>query len=173
MSDKAVVCPHCGTRQRDRDPVVPPKRAPYRDPDGPEPGPVPERPSSQMKISPEEAAALFATSATPARARGPMALFIPRAGASPFARSLEWLLTLVSLPMLVAGLAPLVMRRRSARALRSGSELTLTLAALGLGGLMLFFTLGALGWSELTTYSALGLCGGALVGRLVLRMRTT
>lgn len=167
-----MVCPHCGARDRDRDPIERPKRAPYRDAEEPRDD-APAAKKEKMKISPEEAAALFATTATPATPLGPVALLVPRHGASPFARSLECLLTLVALPMLLLGLAPLVMRRRHRAAVRHGGEVGLSVAALGIGGLTFYALLHSAGWSQTGIWSVIGLSGGAIIARLVIRMRMT
>lgn len=180
MSGKAVVCPHCGHRQSDRDPIqrsaaeASQADGPFRaasQPDGGEAAPEKRPP---MKISPEEAKALFATTGADVGASsggGIAALLLPRPDASPFARSLEWTLTLISLPMLVLAFAPFMLRYRLWGSLRSGSEIALGLGGIALGSIIGYPVLRAFHLSQPTIYALIAICGGAIVARIFVRLR--
>ncbi len=189
MSAKAVVCPHCGRRQSDRDPVPQAREAgPFRSAQkstggqssGPQAGDdegageaPPARP--KLELSPEETRALFATQGVAAaddRPRGLASVLVPRPDASPLARGLEGILTVVALPMLVAGLVPLMLSPRT-RAVIHESEAIVSAAAAIAGGLAIWSLGPLMGWGPNATYAVIGLGAGAIVGRLFVRSRMT
>ena len=124
MSAKAVVCPFCGARQASRDILE-------------EPTSRPTKARQHPRLSPAEAASL---TAPPGRAiapdgRGLESLLLPRHDASPFARTLEIIFTILGLPLVALGILPLFIRFRGFGLLRQGSEGLLTFLAVALGGL--------------------------------------
>ncbi len=160
MSAVAVVCPHCGARQPDRDPVVERGVARSREP---------------LKVSSEEARALLEVEgalATGGVQRGPSALFVPSPGSDGVARLAEWTLALMSAPLIFLGLMALLSRWRwysGFDALEEAGETTITLVSLVAGGLaMVCFGFG-LGLSEATVFGVTGTSAGALLARWWLR----
>src|SRR5689334_10602540 len=108
MSEHAVVCPHCGTRQKDRDPIkdTRPKARPL------------------TNLTKEEAAALLATQGADKLAvegpRGFVALILPHPASQGWVRLLEIACLLASAPVLVSGvsyymISVRVMRRANRR----------------------------------------------------------
>lgn len=164
MSATAVVCPHCGTRQPDRDPIdteaIAAKEARRKKP---------------LELTAEETAALLEsqglTSASyETRApRGPASLLVPRAEASGWVRTMEWTLTILALPLIFSGLLTVVFRPRMWAWVANGHELALTALSAFLGGLTVYSLCMALGFGPNATWGAMGISGGALVGRTILR----
>ena len=118
MSEVAVVCPHCGARQSDRDPIVAAQqqRATSRD-DGVSVDPYrgeptstsPEPEKEPLELSADEARALLEVKGIAGaaieyeRPAGPLVLILPRAEAAGPTRTLEWMLTAIALPMILLG----------------------------------------------------------------------
>lgn len=185
MSATAVVCPHCGKRQSDRDPLVAraKKRATTRDDGAPvdpyrgePPAPRREDKREPLQISTEEAAALLEVTGVASgameyeRPMGPLQLVLPRAEASGLTRTIEWALAVIAAPMIVLGFVPMALRPRLWRYIADGSEWGLTLASGVVGGAVLFILGGELfGLSETGTWGLVALCAGALIARAILR----
>lgn len=192
MSAVAVVCPHCGARQPDRDPIaaaehrrgttrdgvaVDPYRGEPAAPPEPEPA-TPDGPTSRepLRLSGDEARALLEVKGVAhaavayERPPGPMVLILPRAEAAGLTRTLEWVLTFVALPMIVLGVAPMFLRPRLWRVIADGNEWALTLLSGVVGSITLWvFADEVFPLSEAATWGLVASCGGALIGRAIFR----
>lgn len=185
MSALAVVCPHCGARQSDRDPVLAQKhRKATTGDDGASVDPYrgmpaevePQEPEARpLSLSGEETRALFEVKGIAhaaleyERPPGPVALIVPRAEATGLMRSLEWALAIVAAPMIALGLLACLFRPRMWRYVAEGSEWGLTLLSAFLGGIVMWsFSAAALG-NDVLTWGLVAMCGGALFARAFLR----
>ncbi len=169
MSPSAVVCPHCGIRQaRGQQQVA--EEPPLGKPGGP------------VHVSAEEARALLHVAGagqTEARARGLMALVLPRERASGRGRAAEWALAVIGAPMLLAGIAvsaPMLLSISLVgrwhlwqRVTLDGHEIALTffLGLFGASGIS--WATSAAGWSFESTLSLVAVCFGAMLARLWVR----
>ena len=162
MSASAAVCPHCGHRQSGRDMVDPELVGPKQKP-------------KNLSISGEEAAALFAVKgltrggAGYERPRGPMALIVPRDEANGWVRGLEWLLTLLALPLLFGLFSLVIFSPRRMRSIRQSGEVALSLAAGALGAVGIWLLALGTGLSGALLWTVVGVSGVALLARLVVR----
>ena len=164
MSATAVVCPHCGTRQPDRDPVdarATEVKAAIR--------------KKPLKLSPEETAALLESKGLSASTygaegpRGPASLLVPRAESHGWVRTMEWALTILALPLILSGFLTVVFRPRTWAWVANGHEIALTALSAFVGGLTVYPLCMALGLGTNGTWGAMGISLGALVGRTILR----
>ena len=150
MNAVAVVCPHCNARRA-----------------GVAPG------LAGKALSPAEIRALILTDATlapPAPAQGLLATFVlPHPSTIGAARAVELALTVVSLPLVVAGVVSFAVTRRKAQPTRG--ELAPTLAMMTLGGLGLSSLLSLAGASLATNLAVTGASVVALIARAVIRSR--
>ncbi len=114
MAVTSVVCPHCNARRGDVDTRAVAKQ-----------------------LSPEEIRAMVAVDAPAEAAHGGVAALVwPHPATRGVARAAEALLTVVTLPLVLAGVVTLAFaRRRRARIAESRGELVPVVAMIGLGGL--------------------------------------
>lgn len=162
MSESALVCPHCGARQADRDWASPPAS---------------DRPPEPLHVSSEEAAAIIQMRGAGAldldEPAGPMSLVLPRPEAEGAVRVAEWLLTIAAIPVLVPGFVVALFRLGIfARAMSRISETTLTFIIGAFGASILLSAAMGTGWSRSAVLGLVGLSAGALFGRWLLRRRT-
>jgi hypothetical protein len=168
MSASAVACPHCGTRQADRDPLP--------EHEAPAPGPM-----AKTKLSSEEVAALLAVESAnaPAPASGPglfQVLLLPHPMTAGIGRFADVVLTLCALPLIFGGFLLLLLfgRRRGfavvTRQLRGRVELTAALfaAVLGTASLALLGTVVPLP-IEVPPLILAAIGSGALLVRVIVR----
>lgn len=162
MSETAVVCPHCGSRQADRDPR--------------QRSATPAKPAEPLELSKDEVAALFSVRGADVmdfdEPRGPLALIFPAPDATGWGRVVEWALTVVAAPLLVPGFVFALFRLRFfGNQMMRASEATLTLA-IGTSGALSVWSLAALaGWGSTVTAAVVGGGVGALTTRLFIRRR--
>jgi hypothetical protein len=139
MSERAVVCPHCGTRNKERDPVkdVEPRKV-------------------LTNLTREETAALLSAHGADRLAldppRGVAALFMPHPDAEGVVYAIDVACTLIGLPALFCAAPTLIWRLVSGRStdrkrLREGSPLYHHLLTAISGGGMLYFMLSVSGVS--------------------------
>jgi len=161
MSAAAVVCPHCGARQPNRDWSSDADAAPATSSREP------------LRVSAGEANAILTihdATSMDASPRGPMSLVLPRGDLSGWRLGIDWALTALAAPILVVGFVLVVARWRLWRhVVQDGHEVGLT---------FLFGTFGAAGVASATMFAdwslgaSAGLAGvslGALLLRLWLR----
>ena len=153
MNDAAIVCPHCNARRA-----------------GVAPG------LAGKALSPAEIRALILTDAmlAPAPAQGLLpTLVLPHPSTTGAARAAEIALTVVSFPLVAAGVLALALARgRTRRKYQTTrGELTPILAMMGLGGFALSSILSLLGASLAANLAVTGLGIVALIGRGVIRAR--
>ena len=99
MNAQAIVCPHCNARRAD----------------------VPSG-AAGKNLSPAEIRAMLALQlAPPAPSGGMMALILPHPSTTGTARTVELLLTVISLPLILSGALALVFSRRNRRRVNEGS----------------------------------------------------
>ena len=103
------------------------------------------------------------------RPSGPMALIVPSAEASGGIRGLEWLLTILALPLLFTTLAVFAVHPHMWRVALDSGETALTLGIGFFGGIGLLVIGISAGLSGLGVAGLVGTCCGALVARLVVR----
>ena len=177
MSPTAVVCPHCGARQADRDPIEAhlKARATEADPYRGEPAPSGPRAAAEpMSLSPEEARALTEVTLGARRLDagpriGAWALLLPSEGARGAARWAEIGLTLLAAPIVLLAFAMLLFQPRLWRRVARGEEWALTALCVVLGGVAIAGA-GALAPSnETLTWLVGGTSCLALVARTALR----
>lgn len=151
MSAEAIVCPHCGKRRA-------------------------AGPLAGSKLSGDEIRALLLTDPThrePDVGRGWLAMLVlPHPATSGGARTAELGLTVLSLPLVVAGTLSLALSRRR-RTQQMEGELAPVLAMTVIGGLGLWSVLGLLGISGATMALLLGGSLAALWARGIVRARST
>jgi hypothetical protein len=139
MSGTAVACPHCGTRQVDRDPL----------PEGERPA---AGPLSKAKLTKEEMHALLAVDSTNrkvATETGPglfSVLLLPHPMTQGLGRALDVVLTVAAFPLMLSGVFLLLIfgRRRSfsvlTRRLRGNVEITAAVFASVLGAVSVYLS---------------------------------
>lgn len=157
MSAQAVVCPHCGARQADRDPIV-------RD--------AAPKKKALTKLTPEETAALLAVHGADRPEVDPhggvVAVFLPHPAAPSWMRFVQGALTIAALPAIVSAAPLLMFTRQMRRMLRDTSGVWMHVLLAASGGASLYFSLGfapvAAGFG--TTITGIGV--GALLLRGVL-----
>jgi hypothetical protein len=155
MSDVAVVCPHCNARR-----------------------PGATAGLAGKSLSPQEIRALIATDAmlAPAPSQGLLpTLVLPHPSTTGAARAVELALTVVSLPLVAAGVATLALARSRTRRKHEAArgELAPVLAMLSLGGFGLSGVLSLLGVSFATNLAITGISMVALIARGVIRSRAS
>ncbi len=158
MSATALVCPHCGARQADREWTTP------KDEDA----------SAPLHVSSEEAAAILQMRGAGAldleEPAGPMSLVLPRPEADGATRLAEWALTALAAPILVPGFVIALLRLRFVAQMIprfSESSITLIVGTFGVATAMSICEIA--GWSLGATLGLVGLSAGALVARWVIR----
>ena len=183
MSARAVVCPHCGARQPDRDPVVPALRAERPAPPARTARDAPARPNlAGIEMSREEVAALLAIddAARPRPTDGEQKqsafamLLLPSDATRGTARWIELLCTLVALPQIVSvGLVLIVPGRylhRRAIKVRAG-DIQVALLASVMGSLGAIGLAQTVGWPLLPVLIVCGVGTVALFARAGIRLR--
>jgi len=151
MNDVALVCPHCNARRA-----------------GVAPG------LAGKALSPQEIRAIVLSNAmlAPAPSQGLIpALILPHASTTGGARIAELALTIISLPLVAAGVASLALSRRKTRKTYDATqgEFGPVMAMLGLGGLGLTTVLSLAGASLTSNLAITGVCVVALIARAVIR----
>jgi len=150
MNAVAVVCPHCNARRA-----------------GVAPG------LAGKALSPAEIHALILTDAAlaqPEPTEGLWATFVsPHPSTIGAARAVELALTVVSLPLVAAGVVTFAVTRRKAKATRG--ELAPTLTMMLVGGLGLSSVLSLVAVSLPTNLALTGASVAALIARAVIRSR--
>lgn len=131
MSAHAVVCPHCGARQADRDPVV-------RD--------AAPKKKALTNLTKEETAALLAVHGADEPDVEPIdgvaAVFLPHPAAPGWMRFVQTALTVAALPAIVSAAPMLIFTRRMRRMLRDSSGVWAHVMLAMFGGTSLYFSLG-------------------------------
>lgn len=94
----------------------------------------------------------------------------PRDGLSPAARNLELVTSALAWPMLVLGIPALIVRPGLFRAFRGQGEVALSLLVGLIGSLAIVTVAHGLDAPEPVTWTILGVCGGALALRAILRV---
>ncbi len=177
MASVAVVCPHCGVRQVERDPVDPKRSVAAAQPTS-----APAHAHAHAKpvlrgVSPDEVAALLAVEAVrrgepvddPPRAAGTLAdMLLPRWETRARYRELEISLTIAALPLLVSAFAMLPYFRR--RSFEHPSYILIGSVIGGAVAMQTFLTF-ALGWSNSRALWMIGGCVAALAMRGIVRAR--
>ncbi len=152
MSPRAVVCPHCGARQADRDPIEAkaPKK-PLRD------------------LTKEETAALLLVHGVDRSSvgghEGVAAIFLPHPASTDLSRWIQILLTVVAVPAIVSGAPMLLFTRRSRAMLRDSSGVWAHVLLALSGGSGLYFSLVFSPVGAVTNAVLTGASSGALVVR--------
>ena len=160
MNAQAVVCPHCNARRTD----------------------LPTGPAAGKTMSPAEIRAMLALdptlSALSARsARGTLpALLLPHPSTTGTARTVELVLTLISLPLVLSGALALSLSSRSRTRMRQvgGSEGAAVTLMIAVGSGVLWTVLDLVFHASGTAVvGTLAVTIGALIARAVIRSRAT
>lgn len=178
MSDVAVVCPHCGARQKDRDPLPGQRELDKKAgrPVSANTGPEPVLPKPALEgLSTAEVGALLATDVKAGRriGQGPIAtMILPHPNTTGVVRLAELALTVAAFPLAIAGAALVGFARRGRHATKPApgpaAELTGVVIALGPGGLGFYQALALLEVADPLHYVIA--CGAAVIGRAALRL---
>ncbi|MEO7733914.1 MAG: hypothetical protein ABIY55_23320 [Kofleriaceae bacterium] len=153
MSSVAMVCPHCNARRAGATPGI-----------------------GGKQLSPQEIRALVLTNAmlmpAPTQSLLP-ALIFPHPSTTGAARTAEIVLTIISLPLVAAGVLSLALSRAATRKRHDGKsgELAPVMSMLGLGGLGLTSLLSIAGAGLAANLAITAVSISALIGRAVIRAR--